>query len=1491
MNDEESTGDQGMFCNGTQCEEWLRYGYLLISIGMVLMGGCVEMLRLIRLGSMNEHFQRNTLDYRLRFKLIINILIIITQSYLFFTINLRDRNILDLIGGLLLLLAFTLAIPLQYLSHTRTQRSSSELLFFYLFVLLISLAEPPFNLVPNAAHSVQKIAFGLRFVGVLSVFMVEYAGPPRPTAGKIRLPTDDAEDLVFEDDECPIVYANIFSRLTFGWITPLMRLGKRQFLTEADLWRLPRSDQAEVLGQRLSNHWHTQLESGKPSLFIAAARAYGLPYLTAAMFKLTQDVLQFAQPQLLRRLLSFVDSYRSGDTHEPASTGYLIALSMFACGLVQTVLLHQYFQRVFVTGMRVRSGLIGAVYAKALVLSTSAGGGRATGDIVNLMSTDVSKVQDCCSNGLIMFSGVFQLVLAFASLYQMLGWPMLGGIAVIFLVMPLNTILVRIQTKLQKQQMTNKDRRTRLMSEILNNMRSIKLYVWESAFARKMYEIRNNLELVLLQRTGYMISATTTLWSFIPFLVAFAAFSLFAYTSSVPLTPALVFPAISLFQLLQFPLAVLPMVINQAVQAYVSLGRLHEFLTSPELQTDAIVRKPVSEDSPAIIIENADFAWSPSSFELTLSQISMSVPRASLVAVVGRVGSGKSSLLAGLLGEMTKRTGKIEISGSIAYAAQAPWLLSASIRENILFGARYNEEAYQRVIHACALVDDLAMLADADQTEVGERGISLSGGQKARISLARAVYARADIYLLDDPLSSVDAHVAQHLFEHVIGPNGLLAGKTRVLCTNAIQFCQDANELLLLRDNRIVERGSYEAVLKLDGELKKLIKDFGKSSAVEKSQDTKEPSPTGSSSTATSSLQLEDSKVKDSFHRRASIVPTAERKREALRALRDGTGSKKIREQQATGSVKTDVYRQYMRANGVTPISIYLLSIAIQPVFQMLTSLWLKYWSTTNAKVGEMRHIGYYLGVYAFLGCLTSLQAFVNGITLYAFCAIRSSKKMHDGMFECVMRAPMSFFDTTPVGTILNRFSRDVFVIDEVLSRVLGGFFRTVAAVVAVVAVVSWTVPPFLFICIPLLLIYKQIQSYYLATSRELKRIDSVTKSPIFAMFGETLNGLATIRAFGHQNRFVSENDGRLDRNQEAYFGSIVSNRWLAVRLELIGNLMIVSAAGLAVSGVITNANGLDSGMVGILMSYALSITQSLNWLVRSATEVETNIVSCERVLEYSKIDPEGLNDKNQNSEPEPEWPSRGEICFENVEARYRPELDLVLKGVSFTAKAGEKVGICGRTGAGKSTITLSLFRLIELASGRITIDGVDISTLSLSGLRSRMSIIPQDSQCFEGTLRENLDPSGIVPDEKLWQVLESARLKTHVQTMQGGLDARVDEGGTNLSHGQRQLMCLARAMVGKGSGESGVAKVVVMDEATSAVDGHTDGEVQEVIRECFGKSTLVVIAHRINTIMDCDRVIVLGNGQVIENGSPTELLKNREGAFYGLCSQAGISV
>ncbi|KAK4056218.1 hypothetical protein OIO90_002659 [Microbotryomycetes sp. JL221] len=1433
----------------------------------------------------------------------------------------------------LTLASYVFALALHVLSHTTLPHSSTPLLFFWLASIALAVVRLRTDLVigrPSRLPPVKQALFSLRttrlsLIGIL--FAIELLGPSGwdgmttrdwftwvpgvKDQGKIKLQDNervangdvDASDDEWHQQECPRLRANIFSRLTFSWLTPMMKTGYHKFLTEEDLWALPPDDTANALGIRLGEAWekrkqHVRTRNAgikdeskkkKPSLTGALFSAYGGPFMTAALFKLLQDLLSFTQPQLLKRLLQFVATY--GTAHpEPAFHGYIIAVGMFVCAVTQTLLLHCYFSRVFETGMRVRAGVISLVYKKSLVLSNDERGGRLTGDIVNLQSTDATRLQDLCTYGQIAWSGLFQLTLAFISLYNLLGWTMLVGVAVMVASMPLTALIARIQTRLQRTQMRNKDQRTSIMSEILNNIRSIKLYAWENSFASKLFDVRNNKELVTLRKMGYLSSASSFLWSFTPFAVAFSSFALYSTISGRPLTSEIVFPAITLFQLLSFPLAVLPVVFSSLVEAYVSIDRLTEFLCGKELQSGAVTIEQPSRElvngDELVSVVHGDFQWTGKQTEPTLQDINLSIKKGDLMAVVGRVGSGKSSLLSAILGEMTKTDGKVTLRGTVAFCSQQPWIMGGTVKSNIVFGHEFDQEFYNIVIEACALKEDLAILPQGDETEVGEKGISLSGGQKARVALARAVYARADIYLLDDPLSAVDAHVGSHLFNEVLGPRGLLANKARLLCTNAIHFCEQADELILLRKGVILERGTYADAIAGETELSRVLAEFGRAEAEHDHEEEGEDQGSGSEDTAVEEPkhELEDLSESDrlkasaALMRKSDRVPLDKQKQETLRQLKRSTRPKEKREQ---GSVKWSVYKEYIRANGYIGVFLYLLTIIGQQGLQIGTNVWLKNWSQRNSETGNNGNLAYYLGIYAAFGVGAAAVLFANGVLLYSLCVIRSATIMHDRMFNAVLRSPMLFFETTPLGTILNRFSRDVYVIDEVLARVFGGFFRTMAGVVGMIVVITTGAPLFLLVALPLLFIYKTVQTYYLATSRELKRLDATTKSPIFASFQETLGGVSTIRAYRQTDRFNAENEARVDRNQEAYFPSVNCNRWLAVRLEFIGSIIIFSTALLVVLSLVKTGK-VNAGTSGLMLSYALSTTQTLNWIVRSATEVETNIVSVERVQEYIDLKPEAPLEK-PDSEPDDSWPQEGSIEFQNVSARYRDNLDLVLKGVDFKIKGGEKVGVCGRTGAGKSSLTMVLYRVIEAENGKIVIDGVDVSSIGLHTLRSRLSIIPQDSQCFEGSLRDNLDPTGRSTDAQLWSALEQCRLKDHVESMEGKLDAHIDEGGSNLSAGQRQLMCLGRALLRR-------SKILVLDEATAAVDPESDKEIQEVIRREFGTCTIFVIAHRLNTIMNCDKILVMSEGKVAEYAPPAELLLDKSSIFYSMASEAGLT-
>ncbi|KAJ6132369.1 hypothetical protein N7471_007584 [Penicillium samsonianum] len=1382
-------------------------------------------------------------------------------------------------SSVLTIISLGVITSVQYFEHWRSRQPNGVVLFYWLF-FIIAYAVKLRSLISRHAyidHLPYFVCFNVSLGLAIFEFVLEYFVPKKQSA----------YDALGDEDECPYNYADVFSVLTFGWMTPMMKYGYKNYLTQDDLWNL-RSPRKK-----------------KPSLWTALFKAFGAPYVRGAIIKSGSDCLAFVQPQLLRLLIAFIDSYRGPDP-QPIIRGVAIALSMFVVSVCQTSFLHQYFQRAFDTGMRVKSALTAMIYAKSLKLSNEGRSAKTTGDIVNHMAVDQQRLSDLTQFGTQLISAPFQITLCMVSLYQLLGASMFAGIGVMILMIPLNGVIARMMKKLQIIQMKNKDSRTRLMTEILNNIKSIKLYAWNTAFMNKLSHIRNDLELNTLRKIGATQSVANFTWQSTPFLVSCSTFTVFVLTNDKPLTTEIVFPALTLFNLLTFPLSILPMVITSIIESSVAVKRLIEYFTAEELQTDAVVfQDPVAHPGDeSVRVRDASFTWNRHSGETVLENIDLSARKGELSCIVGRVGAGKSSLLLSLLGDLWKNQGEVVVRGRIAYVAQAPWVMNASVRENIVFGHRWDPSFYDLTVEACALLDDFKNLPDGDQTEVGERGISLSGGQKARLTLARAVYARADIYLLDDILSAVDQHVGRHIINRVLGKTGLLSGKTRILATNAITVLKEADFIGLLRDKTIIEEGTYEQLMAMKGEISSLVRSTMVDSDDEGTTSGSEDLASPEGSVTTTIVQnggVSDSEEAEQLgdlipirgggggeaRRRTSTVTLRRASTVSWQGPRRKLGdeenvlkSKQTQEVSEQGKVKWGVYGQYAKDSNVMAVVVYLVAMMAAQTAQVVGNFWLKRWTEWNEAHGTNAQVGKFIGVYLALGLGSSLLVIVQNLILWIFCSIEASRKLHERMAFAIFRSPMSFFETTPSGRILNRFSSDIYRVDEVLARTFNMLFANSARAVFTMIVISASTPAFLLFVIPLGYIYLSYQKYYLSTSRELKRLDSVTRSPIFAHFQESLGGISTIRAYQQQNRFTLENEWRMDANLRAYFPSISANRWLAVRLEFIGSIIILASAGLAIMSVATGTK-LSSGMVGLAMSYALQITQSLNWIVRQTVEVETNIVSVERVLEYANL-PSEAPDVIFKRRPAIGWPAQGAVEFNNYSTRYRPGLDLVLKNISLNIKPKEKIGVVGRTGAGKSSLTLALFRIIEGVEGNICIDGLDVSTIGLTDLRGRLAIIPQDPAMFEGTLRDNLDPRHAHDDTELWSVIDHARLKDHVSRMDGQLDAQIQEGGSNLSQGQRQLVSLARALLTPSN-------ILVLDEATAAVDVETDALLQRTLRSSiFSDRTIITIAHRINTIIDSDRIIVLDKGRVAEFDTPAELIKSG-GKFYELAKEAGL--
>ena len=981
----------------------------------------------------------------------------------------------------------------QYYEHWRSRQPNGVVLFYWLF-FLIAYSVKLRSLVAQEAVTNRLpyfITFCVTFGLAFAEFVLEYFVPKKKSA----------YDALGDEDECPIEYADVFSVLTFSWMTPMMKYGYREFLTQDDLWNLRRRDTTKTTGAIMNETWAMELDKKKPSLWIAMFRGFGGPYFRGSVFKTMSDLLAFAQPQLLRLLITWVDSY-SRPNPQPLIRGVAIAAAMFAVSVSQTVCLHQYFQRAFETGMRIRSSLTAMIYAKSLKLSNEGKASKSTGDIVNYMAVDTQRLQDLTQYGQQLWSAPFQITLCMISLYQLVGLPMLAGVAVMILSIPLNGVIARIMKTLQKEQMKNKDSRTRLMTEILNNMKSIKLFAWGQAFMKKLNVIRNDQELNTLRKIGAAQAVATFTWSCTPIAVSTSTFTIFVLTSKQPLSTELVFPCLTLLNLLSFPLAVLPMVITAIIEATVAVGRLTSFLVAEELQPDSVIRKgpALATGDEAIRIRDASFAWDRNDSRKCLENINFTAQKGELSCIVGRVGSGKSSLLEAMLGDIWKIHGEVVVHGSTAYVAQQSWVMNASVKENIVFGHRWDPHFYEKTVHACALTEDFKTLPDGDQTEVGERGISLSGGQKARLTLARAVYARADVYLLDDCLSAVDQHVGRHLIDHVFGPKGLLASKTRVLATNSIPVLIEADFVALIRDGRILEQGTYEQLIAMRGEVANLIRtanneeeeDSIASPSVEESKSSGSSTDESKTVYGTDPISEEDDTTEEAQEGLGGLEPirparstarkssyatlrrasTASFKGPHGKIVDDEAGpmkSKQSKEFSEQGQVKLDVYKEYAKASNVVAVTIYLVTLIGAQTVNIGGSLWLKHWAEVNTSLGRNSEVGKYVGIYAAFGVGGALLTVVQTLILWIFCSIevwshfpcimpaspsssitcvvvvwicgltmhdvQASRKLHERMAYAIFRSPMSFFETTPTGRILNRFSSDIYRVDEVLAR------------------------------------------------------------------------------------------------------------------------------------------------------------------------------------------------------------------------------------------------------------------------------------------------------------------------------------------------------------------------------------------------------------------------------------------------------------------------
>ncbi|XP_044572440.1 multidrug resistance-associated protein 1 isoform X9 [Drosophila ananassae] len=1330
------------------------------------------------------------------------------------------------------------------------------------------------------------------------------------------------------ENEIPELSASFLSRITYQWFDKMALKGYRNPLEEKDLWDLRPQDSCSEVMPTFAYHWNQNVrknykgrarvepkaqfsngnvtfenphgekngrKKGVASIMPPIYKSFGGVFMFGALMKLFTDCLTFAQPQVLSLIISFVED--QDKEKQPEWKGILYSVLLFVLAAAQTFILGQYFHRMFIVGLRIRTALINAIYRKALRISNSTKKESTVGEIVNLMAVDAQRFMELTTYLNMIWSAPLQIGLALFFLWQQLGPSVLAGLAVMIILIPVNGVIAsRIKTY-QIRQMKYKDERVKLMNEVLSGIKVLKLYAWEPSFEKQVLDIRDK-EIATLRSTAYLNASTSFLWSCAPFLVSLVTFATYVLIDENNVLDATkTFVSLSLFNILRFPLTMLPMLITNLVQTQVSVNRINKFLNSEELDPNSVLHDP-SKPHP-MSIENGEFSWGD---EITLRNINIEVRKSSLVALVGTVGSGKSSVVQAFLGEMEKLAGVVNTVGKLAYVPQQAWIQNATVRDNILFGQTYDRKRYNKVIDACALRADIDILSAGDQTEIGEKGINLSGGQKQRISLARAVYSDADLYLLDDPLSAVDAHVGKHIFEEVIGPKGMLARKSRVLVTHGVTFLPQVDSIYVMKAGEISESGTFDQLVKNKGAFADFIIQHlqdGNEEEEELNQIKRQISSTADDPELIGSVEkaiklartesLSDSisvTSADSLMGRGNSLRRRAKRQDSHDSVASAASLKKKQEVEGklieteksqTGGVDFAVYKHYIKSVGIfLSVATLVLNFVFQ-AFQIGSNLWLTKWANDQRVENDTSLRDMYLGVYGAFGFGQGVLAYFAVVIVY-LGGFRAAKVIHNDLLRVIIRGSVCrFYDVTPIGRLLNSFSGDMDVIDEELPATLDSFMTFIWMVLATIVVISLSTPIFLAVIVPIAILYYFAQRFYVATSRQLMRLESVSRSPIYSHFGETVTGASTIRAYNVGDRFIEESDAKVDKNQVCKYPSVIANRWLAIRLEMVGNLIILFASLFAVLGGQTNP-----GLVGLSVSYALQVTQTLNWLVRMTSDIETNIVSVERIKEYGETKQEAPWELEADKNKPKNWPEEGRVEFQNFQVRYREGLDLVLRGVSFNIKGGEKVGIVGRTGAGKSSLTLALFRIIESAGGRIAIDGVDIATMGLHMLRSRLTIIPQDPVLFSGSLRMNLDPFEVNTDDEIWKALELSHLKLFVKSLAAGLNHEIAEGGENLSVGQRQLVCLARALLRK-------TKVLVLDEATAAVDLETDDLIQKTIRTEFKECTVLTIAHRLNTILDSDKVIVLDKGQITEFASPTELLDNPKSAFYSMAKDANL--
>lgn len=1434
--------------------------------------------------------------------------------------------------------------------------------------------------------------------------------------------------------------ASVFSLATFSWVDPIVWTGYKQTFEMKNVWNLMPKDKAAAI---LADYRQVK----KTNILAFHLLGYfkrGL--LIQASWAAISGVVTFVPTLLLKVILEYIEDPEA----TPRNAAWLYVILLFVSGVVNALSSGQALWIGRKICIRLRAIIIGEIYAKALRRRAGAApdkvlgeeekkdenepkqgmmqkvksfgrkkqnnpeNGRAvdgqkpnapidesqvsSGAIINLMAVDSFKVSEISAYLHFLWAETpVQFVLAILLLYLYLGKSSLVGIGMMALLLPVNMWIAKQFTSVQKKILAATDARIHITNEVLTNVRIIKYFAWEQRFLASVDEKRV-VEMRHLRNRFLVWSAAATIWSGAPILITFFTFMVYTLVEKKDLIPSVAFTALSLFSLLRIPLDQLADMVAHVQESKVSVDRIEEYLNEPE--TDKyrqLHNEELDENGDSMIgFENGTFSWGgKDDDDFKMIDLDMTFKVGQLNVIIGPTGSGKTSMLMALLGEMKLLSGQVYLPGgrsreelkrdpatglteSVAYCAQQAWLVNGTVKDNIVFASKWDAQRYKDVIVACSLQRDLEILDSGDQTIVGEKGVTLSGGQKQRISLARALYCDARHVLLDDVLSAVDSHTAKWIFDKALmGP--LMYNRTCILVThNAVLALPHAEFAVVLDNGRVSARGTASEVISSGMIAEDLSKLEMKTSQPASRVPSRVPSDIGDDAEAPDT-QANGSAIGNMVRRDTQTNGAANGDPLSKAISKDIPGMNKAAEEEtkATGAVKFTIIASYLRhMGGAIYWVIAALCFALQQVSQVATNVWIRQWANSYNKnefmVASNGHhaspvthvragtsgfnclrsgsclynlpfwsqqvqnlndfkilnsevdVGYYLGVYAVLGLAFMIITLLRELVLFAG-SLNASRRIHRQLMDRVTHARFRFFDSTPLGQIMNRFSKDIEAVDQELAPVAVGVVHCLFSLLTTVILISVITPAFLIAGVFIALIYFAIGKVYINASRDLKRLESVQRSPLYQQFGETLSGMTTIRAYGDERRFIRENLHQVNTHSRPFIYLWAANRWLSFRVDFVSALVAFLTGVFVILGVGT----IDAGAAGLAMTYAVTFTENVLWFVRLYASNEQNMNAVERVKEYLDVEQEAAPIVPDHR-PEHNWPSAGAVEFIEYSTRYRKDFDFVLKNISFKILPGEKVGVVGRTGAGKSSLALALFRALEAEQGQILIDDVDIGLIGLQDLRENIVMVPQDPTLFTGTIRSNLDPFGLFTDEEIFTALRGVQLvgvatstapsaapsrpqtpinqsrKTSpshskqsllIQATAAppsptsaaaafenknifrNLSSPVAESGSNLSQGQRQLLCLARALLK-------APKVLLMDEATASIDYTTDSKIQETIREI--KNTTITIAHRLQTIIDYDKVLVLDKGEVIEYGDPFDLVNRVGGIFRGMCEMTG---